>query len=136
MIATAIPRITDQFHSLHDVEWYGGAYLLANCSVQLIYGKLYHLHSIKWVYLAALCIFQVGSFISAIAPSSAVLIIGRAVAGLGAAGLLSGSILIIRQLVRFNQRPVYMAGLASVSGVACLMGPMYVSQLLIETDPN
>jgi hypothetical protein len=42
---------------------------------------------------------------------------------------LSGSILIIRQLVRFNQRPVYMAGLASVSGAACLSGPMYVSRL-------
>lgn len=127
MITTAIPRITDQFNSLNDIEWYGAAYLLANCSVQLIYGKLYHLHSIKWVYLVALCIFQVGSFVCAIAPNSTVFILGRALAGLGASGLLSGSILIIRQLVRFDRRPAYVAGLASVSGAACLSGPMYVS---------
>jgi hypothetical protein len=28
IIATAIPRITDQFHSIDDIGWYGSAYLL------------------------------------------------------------------------------------------------------------
>jgi hypothetical protein len=31
IIATAIPRITDQFHSLQDVGWYGSSYLLTKC---------------------------------------------------------------------------------------------------------
>ena len=29
IIATAIPRITDEFHSLGDVGWYGSAYLVS-----------------------------------------------------------------------------------------------------------
>ncbi|KAH8692008.1 MFS transporter [Talaromyces proteolyticus] len=124
ILATAIPQITDRFNSLDDVEWYGAAYLLANCSVQLIYGKLYHLHSVKWVYLVALFLFQLGSFVCAIAPSSVVLITGRAVAGLGAAGILSGSILMIRQLVPLHQRPGYMAALASMTGIAWIIGPI------------
>jgi hypothetical protein len=41
IIATAIPRITDQFHALDDVGWYGSAYLLCTCSFQLIFGMLY-----------------------------------------------------------------------------------------------
>lgn len=35
IISTAIPSITDQFHSLDDVGWYGSVYLLTTC------GKLY-----------------------------------------------------------------------------------------------
>jgi hypothetical protein len=31
IIATAIPRITDEFHALQDVGWYGSAYLLTTC---------------------------------------------------------------------------------------------------------
>jgi hypothetical protein len=31
IIATAIPRITDQFKALDDVGWYGSAYLLTTC---------------------------------------------------------------------------------------------------------
>ncbi|KAF5859531.1 hypothetical protein ETB97_002772 [Aspergillus alliaceus] len=32
IIATAIPRVTDEFNSLGDVGWYGSAYLMANCA--------------------------------------------------------------------------------------------------------
>ena len=39
IIATAIPRITDHFHSLGDVGWYGSAYLLTTCALQLFFGK-------------------------------------------------------------------------------------------------
>ena len=31
IIAVAIPRITDEFHDLNDVGWYGSAYLLPAC---------------------------------------------------------------------------------------------------------
>lgn len=39
IIATAIPKITDQFNSLQDVGWYGSAYLLTTCALQLFFGK-------------------------------------------------------------------------------------------------
>ncbi|KAH8634126.1 MFS general substrate transporter [Alternaria alternata] len=85
IIATAIPRITDQFKALNDVGWYGSSYLLTTCATQLIYGKFYTYYSIKWVYLIALFIFELGSLICGVAPNSTALIIGRAVAGVGAA---------------------------------------------------
>ncbi len=46
-----------------------------------MYGKLYAEFNIKWVYLTALGIFELGSIICALAPSSIALILGRAVAG-------------------------------------------------------
>jgi hypothetical protein len=39
IIATAIPKITDHFNSLGDVGWYGSAYLLTTCALQLFFGK-------------------------------------------------------------------------------------------------
>lgn len=36
IVSTAIPRITDRFHSLDDVGWYGTAYLLAKSVVLLL----------------------------------------------------------------------------------------------------
>ena len=76
IIATAIPRITDDFHALQDVGWYGSAYLLTTCAFQLFYGKLYSRFNIKVVFLAALFIFEVGSLICGLAPNSVTLILG------------------------------------------------------------
>ena len=94
IIATAIPKITDQFKSIDDVAWYGSAYLLTTCSFQLFFGRLYTFFSIKWTFLAAVGIFELGSLVCGAAPSSTALIIGRAIAGVGSAGIFSGGILI------------------------------------------
>ncbi|KAJ9271103.1 hypothetical protein DTO212C5_2761 [Paecilomyces variotii] len=124
IIATAIPRITDQFHALDDVGWYGAAYLLTTCSVQLIFGKLYTFYSIKWTFLVALFIFELGSFVCGITPTSLGLILGRAVAGLGAAGIFSGAMLIISRTVPLRQRPTYMGLIGGMYGIASVAGPL------------
>lgn len=40
-IGTAIPKITDQFHSVEDVGWYGSAYFLTSTSLQPTCGRIY-----------------------------------------------------------------------------------------------
>jgi hypothetical protein len=54
IIATAIPKITDQFKSLDDIAWYASAYMLTTCSFQLLYGKVYTFFSLKWTYMSAI----------------------------------------------------------------------------------
>jgi hypothetical protein len=41
IIGTAIPKITDQFHSIGDVGWYGSAYFLTSTALQPTYGRIY-----------------------------------------------------------------------------------------------
>ena len=41
IVATAIPRITDQFKSLEDVGWYGSGFFLTFASFQSMWGKAY-----------------------------------------------------------------------------------------------
>ncbi|KAK2599030.1 hypothetical protein QQS21_005496 [Conoideocrella luteorostrata] len=124
IIATAIPRITDQFKALQDVGWYGSAYLLTTCAVQLIFGKLYTFYSVKWVYLFAIFLFELGSLVCGATPNSVGLILGRAVAGLGAAGVFSGALLIINRSVPLRQRPMYMGIIGSMYGIASVAGPL------------
>ncbi|KAL9052160.1 MAG: hypothetical protein Q9162_005555 [Coniocarpon cinnabarinum] len=124
IIATAIPRITDQFNSIDDVGWYGSAYLLTTCAFQLFYGKLYTFYSIKWTYLIAFAIFEVGSVICGAAPNSVALILGRAVAGLGSAGIFAGAILIVAHTVPLKQRPIYTGLIGSMYGIASVAGPL------------
>ena len=76
IIATAIPRITDEFHALQDIGWYGSAYLLTTCALQLPFGKVYGFFNPKWVFLGSLFIFEVGSAICGAAPNSVALIVG------------------------------------------------------------
>jgi MFS family permease len=54
------------------------------------YNQLYELFDIKYVYLSAIAFFEAGSLICGLAPNSYTFIIGRAVAGVGSAGINAG----------------------------------------------
>lgn len=124
IIGVAIPSITDEFHSLGDVGWYGSAYLLTSCSFMLLMGKVYTFASPKWVYLSSLVVFEVGSAVCGAAPNSTALIVGRAIAGLGNAGLFQGAIIITVYIVPLHKRPQYMGLFGAVFGVASAVGPL------------
>ena len=124
IIGVAIPSITDQFDSLGDVGWYGSAYLLTSCAFMLLMGKIYTFVNPKWVYLASLVVFEIGSAVCGAAPNSTAFIIGRAIAGLGNAGLFQGAVVIIVYIVPLHKRPQYMGLLGSVFGIASAIGPL------------
>ncbi|KAF9061302.1 MFS general substrate transporter [Rhodocollybia butyracea] len=124
IVSTVTPTITTVFDSLGDVGWYGSAYLLVLASLQPTFGKLYSVFDLKIVYLTALVIFEVGSVVCAASTSSFMLIMGRAVAGLGASALLSGSINIIAYAVALEKRAAYNAGVSSMFSIASIAGPI------------
>lgn len=80
---------------------------------------------VKISYLVALVIFELGSLICGIAPNSTVLIIGRAVQGLGSAGIVTGSFFIIGHCVPMVKRPVYFASVGLMFGVGAITGPIF-----------
>jgi len=81
IVATAIPRITDEFHSLDQVGWYGSAFFLTLASFQSTWGKAYKYFPLKPTFLLAIGIFEIGSLICGVAQDSTTLIVGRAIAG-------------------------------------------------------
>lgn len=80
--------------------------------------------NVKIVFLAAITIFEVGSLICGISKTSTTLIVGRAIAGLGAAGILSGSMIIIAHNVPLAKRPIYTGFTLGMYGIASVIGPL------------
>ncbi|EXJ80874.1 hypothetical protein A1O3_07161 [Capronia epimyces CBS 606.96] len=124
IISTAIPRITDEFNSLPDVGWYGSVYLLTCCAFQLLFGKFYTFYSVKLVLITSILIFEVASAICGAASSSAVFIVGRAISGVGAAGIFAGTIVSIVHTVPLAKRPRIQGLMGAVMGIATVAGPL------------
>jgi MFS family permease len=122
-MATAGPTISNEFQSLEDIAWWTNIYLLTLASFQLFYGKLYSLFSVKFIYIGAIVIFEIGSLICTTAPNSIALIVGRAIAGFGASGIFSGGLLIVSRIIPLARRPMYLGIMSAVFGIAAIAGP-------------
>lgn len=78
------------------------------------------------MFLLSLGIFELGSLVCGAAPSSTALILGRAVAGLGGSGVITGAFLIISQTVPMEKRSMYTSVVTSICAVSSVLGPVYV----------
>ncbi|RTE75502.1 hypothetical protein BHE90_010053 [Fusarium euwallaceae] len=124
IIGTAVPRISTEFHALDDISWYASAYLITSSATQLLWGRIYTFYSTKLIFIAAVVIFEVGSALCGAAPNSTAFIIGRAIAGMGSAGIFSGSSVILTQILPLEKRPMYIGMMGSIFGVASIVGPL------------
>ncbi|KAH7310218.1 MFS multidrug transporter [Rhexocercosporidium sp. MPI-PUGE-AT-0058] len=124
IIVTAIPRITSDFHSLGDVGWYGSSYLLASCALLPSTGRIYSQFNSKYTFVSFLALFELGSLICALSNSSNMLIVGRAIAGMGGSGLSNGGLTIISACVPLQKRAAYLGFLMSFAQLGILFGPL------------
>lgn len=76
------------------------------------------------MFLVAIGIFEVGSLICGVAPSSLTLIVGRAIAGVGAAGVFAGAYLLIATSVPLVKRPTFTGLIGGMYGIASVVGPL------------
>lgn len=124
IIATAIPKMTDEFHSLDDIGWYGSAFMLTSCCFQLLVGRVYTFYSAKTIFISMVVLFEIGSAICGAAPTSVAFIVGRAIAGMGSAGIMSGAIVLMVSTIPLAKRPKYQGLFGGVFGIASVVGPL------------
>lgn len=124
IIAPALGAITGEYGTVGDIGWYGSAYLLSTTALQPSYGSLYRNFNVKYIYLAAIFIFEAGSLVCALAPTSNAFIVGRAVAGIGTAGLFSGSVVILSYTLPLRKRPAAFGLIGAMWGIASVAGPL------------
>ncbi|KAF2090771.1 MFS multidrug transporter-like protein [Saccharata proteae CBS 121410] len=124
IVATAIPKITDDFKSLDQVGWYGSAFFLTVSAFQSTWGKAYKYFPLKTAFLISIVIFEVGSLICGVAQSSTTLIVGRAIAGAGGAGIAAGAYTIIAFTAPPKNVPALTGILGATYAVASVVGPL------------
>ncbi|GAB4180418.1 MAG: MDR family MFS transporter [Roseiflexaceae bacterium] len=124
VVATAMPTIVSQLGGLDSYAWVFTAFMLTSTTVVPVFGKLADLYGIRSIYLVAISIFLLGSFLCGIATSMTELIIYRAVQGVGAGGLLPLAFTTIGAIFSFEQRAKMQGVFSSVWGVSAVAGPL------------
>ncbi|KAF1974319.1 putative MFS multidrug transporter [Bimuria novae-zelandiae CBS 107.79] len=125
IVVAAAPRITDDFNSLNDIGWYGSAYQLGSAVFQPLSGKMYMKFRPQWTFLGFFFVFELGSLICGLANSSAMLIVGRVIAGLGTSGILNGALLIISECAPMHRRPTLIGIVMGIGQLGLASGPLF-----------
>jgi len=124
IIATALPTIGRELADVENLSWVVTAYLLTATAATPLYGKLSDIHGRRAMLLIAIAIFVLASVLCALAPNMGVLIVGRALQGVGGGGLLSLAQVIVGDIVLPLERGRYQGYISIVFGVASIGGPV------------
>jgi EmrB/QacA subfamily drug resistance transporter len=124
IVATALPTIAGDLHGLSHLSWVVTAYLLASTVSTPLWGKLGDLYGRKVFFEASIVIFLIGSALCGLAHSILILIVFRAVQGIGGGGLLTGAQTIVADVVPPRDRGRYQGLFGSVFGVTSVIGPL------------
>ena len=124
IVATALPTIGRELGNVADLPWVVTAYLVAATAATPLYGKFSDIYGRRVTILVAISTFIVGSLICAVATSMIVLIMARAVQGLGGGGLISLAQTAIADVTTPRERGRYQAYFASVFASSSLAGPV------------
>ncbi|KAG0213490.1 hypothetical protein BGX28_004345 [Mortierella sp. GBA30] len=124
IVSVLIPTLGRAFNAPQYIAWVGTSYLLTNTAMQPLYGKLSDIYGRKNTILVAIFFFLLGSLICGAAPTITVLIIGRGIAGLGAGGMISMTMIIISDVVTLRDRGKYQGIVGSMFGISAIVGPL------------
>lgn len=120
----ALPTLTHAFTaSFQHVQWVVLAYLLAVTVTSVGAGRLGDLMGHRRVLLAGISVFTAASILCGIAPTLPMLIIARALQGLGAAVLMALTLALVRDAVSKERIGGAMGLLGTMSAIGTALGP-------------
>jgi EmrB/QacA subfamily drug resistance transporter len=124
VVATALPTIVGDLGGLQHLSWVITAYLVAETVSMPIYGKLGDLFGRKRIFQFAIVVFLIGSALSGLASSMAMLIVFRTLQGLGGGGLIVTAQATIADVISPRERGRYQGYFGAVFGAATIAGPL------------
>lgn len=124
IVTTAFPTIISSLHGLSMQSWVFATYLLTTALSTPIYGKLADRIGRKPIFTTGLILFTVGSFFCGISTNIYLLIISRAIQGIGAGAVMPITFTIIADLFTYEKRSNMLAINNTAWGISALLGPI------------
>jgi len=124
IVATALPTIGRAFNDFENLSWVVTAYLLTSTAVAPLYGKVSDIYGRRATLLASIGIFLAGSAVCAAAPDMTLLVIGRALQGVGGGGILPVAQAIMADTITPRERGRYQAYMGVVWVTSGVGGPV------------
>src|SRR3954463_484206 len=104
IVSAAMPTIVGDLHGLDHYAWVFSGYLLAEIATIPLWGRLADMYGRRRIFLVGMAIFLVGSALSGMATSMTMLVLFRAMQGVGAGCLLPVAQTITADLFTLEQR--------------------------------
>ena len=124
VVNVALPTIGRQLHtSLAGLQWTVTAYTLTLAGLILLGGSLGDRLGRRRVFMIGVTWFAAASALCGAAPGIGVLIVARALQGVGGALLTPGSLAIMQATYRADDRPRAIGAWSGLGGVATAVGP-------------
>ena len=124
ILSTALPHIASDFGAFSLQGWVATAFVLAQTVFLLFYGQVLRIVPAKWTLVTSIAIFEIGSLVCGLSQNVNQLIAGRAVSGMGAAGIFVSMIQVISQVTRLEDRPRLFGAFGAVFGLSSVIGPL------------
>lgn len=119
-----LPNMAQAFDaSFQAAQWIVLAYLLAITTVVVSAGRLGDMLGHRRVLLAGIVLFTAASILCGVAPALWMLIVARAVQGIGAAILMSLTVALVRETVPSERTGSAMGLLGTMSAIGTALGP-------------
>jgi EmrB/QacA subfamily drug resistance transporter len=124
VVGIALPAIGRDFHaSLATLQWVFTAYTLTLAGLLLFAGALGDRYGRKKIFMIGVAWFAAASALCGAAPDAPILILARAVQGIGAALLAPGSLAILEASFREEDRSKAIGAWSGFAGVGTAIGP-------------
>jgi EmrB/QacA subfamily drug resistance transporter len=123
IIATAVPSIVRDLGGFSQFPWLFSIYLLTQAVTVPLYGKFADVLGRKPVMFFGIGVFLLGSMLCGIAWSMPLLIVARAIQGIGAGAVQPIAMTMIGDLYTVEERARVQGYVASVWAVASVVGP-------------
>lgn len=124
IITSALPTISSALQAGDVYVWVPNAYLLASVAVLPLYGQASNIFGRRFLLLASVALFTLGSAVCGAATSIGMLIAARAVQGLGGGGINLLIETVVTDIVPLRERGKYMAIVMLGSVVGASVGPL------------
>ncbi|KAJ3208972.1 hypothetical protein HDU82_001631 [Entophlyctis luteolus] len=124
IIAVALQTIASEFSSLDQINWIGTAFFVTSTAFIPVYGQMADVFGRKPTFMISIAVFELGSLLCGVSKSMIMLIVSRAVAGAGGAGIFSLAMIIIGDLTTDRERPQYLGLIGATYGLASIVGPL------------
>ncbi|OGE49023.1 hypothetical protein PENARI_c024G02573 [Penicillium arizonense] len=99
LVMAAAGRISSEFNRLRDASWLSTGYTLGLCAAQPMYGKLSDIYGRRPLLLISYFLFAVGCILSGIGSQMWMVVLGRGISGMGGAGIMTISSVVITDIV-------------------------------------
>jgi len=124
IVAPALPTIGRALANVELLSWVVTAYLISTTVATPLFGKLSDIYGRRRMMLVAVGVFVLGSVACALAPSMELLIVARALQGIGGGGLLPLAQTVIADMLSPRERPLIQSYTSTMFLAAGILGPV------------